>query len=424
MAYDIDELIRPDAETEARIADGIERNRKGTFTVRAKPGERVRAKLVNHKFRFGCNLFMLDEIPDDAKKNDVYKAKIKELFNIATVPFYWDATEPEEGKTRYGKDSPKMYRRPPTDLCVEFCEQNGIEPREHALCYDRFFPDWLSGKPDAEVKRHLEKRMREIADRYKDRIPTIEVTNEMLWDEGKTQFYHSPDFMTFCYEKAAEYFPHNKLCVNEWTGAVWDPVASPWNNYYALIENVLLKGGRIDAIGLQYHLFFRAENYFTATRRLFDRKHLLAALDTYAAFGKPIHITEVTVPAFTDDAAGEASQADVIERLYKLWFSHPNVEQIVYWNLVDGYAFNAEPGDMSCGENYYRGGLLRFDMSEKPAFRRLRHLIKEVWTTDTEATAGADGAARFRGFYGDYEVAAGGRTEKVRFDTDGKEAAV
>lgn len=424
MAYDIGTLMITDAETDARIADGIERNRKGNFAVRVRPGETVRAKLVRHKFRFGCNMFMLDEIPDDPEKNDVYKEKLKEFFNILTVPFYWDATEPEEGRTRYDKDAEKIYRRPPTDLCVEFCEKNGIEPREHALCYDHFFPDWLADRPDAEVRRHLERRMREIADRYKDRIPTIEVTNEMLWDEGKTHFYRSPDFMTFCYEKAAEYFPHNKLCINEWTGAVWEDPASPWNNYSALIENVLLQNGRIDAIGMQYHLFYRAENYFAATRRLFDEKRLLAALDNYAAFGKPMHITEVTVPAFTEEVADEQSQADVIERLYRLWFSYPNVEQIVYWNLVDGYAYNAEPGDMSYGENYFRGGLLGFDMREKPAYQRLRHLIREEWTTDAEVTAGADGIARFRGFYGDYEITAGKRKAAVRLYEDGKEAAV
>ena len=99
------------------------------------------------------------------------------------------------------------------------------------------------------------------------------------------------------------------------------------------------------------------------------------------------------------------------------------MEQIVYWNLVDGYAYNAEPGDMSYGENYFRGGLLGFDMREKPAYRRLRHLIREEWTTDAEVTAGADGIARFRGFYGDYEVEVrydgGSFTRRITLSKDG-----
>ena len=50
--------------------------------------------------------------------------------------------------------------------------------------------------------------------------------------------------------------------------------------------------------------------------------------------------------------------------MYSMWFSHPAMDGIVYWNLADGYTYNAVPGDMSAGENYYRGGLLRFDGSE------------------------------------------------------------
>ena len=104
-----------------------------------------------------------------------------------------------------------------------------------------------------------------------------------------------------------------------------------------------------------------------------------------------------------------------------MWFSHPSVTQIVYWNLVDGYAAFTTPGDMKGGENYYRGGLLRFDMSEKPAYKRLKHLIKEVWTTDETLCSNENGEVSFRGFYGEYEVTVGGKTYTVNFDENGKE---
>ena len=423
MAYDINELIVSSAEIEKRIQDGIEKNRKGNFTVKAKAGEKVAVKLKNHKFRFGCNMFMLDEIPDDKNKNEIYKEKLKDFFNMATLPFYWDATEPEEGKTRYGKNSEKIYRRPPIDLCIEFCEENGIEPREHALCYNGFFPDWLKSKTVEEEKAHIEKRMQEISSRYADKISTIEVTNEMLWPSGKTQFYSQPDYIDFCFKLAEKYFPNNTLCINEWT-SIWETNELPWDNYSSYIESELLKGGRIDAIGMQYHVFHKKEKYLEETRKLYDLCQLLRALDNYARFGKQIQITEVTVPAFTTEDADEESQADVIEKLYSLWFSYPNVSQIVYWNLVDGYAAFTTPGDMEGGENYYRGGLLRFDMTEKPAYKRLRHLIKEVWTTNETLTADKDGLVNFRGFYGEYEVTVGKKTYNVNFDKNGKEVVL
>lgn len=419
MAYPIEQLMHTDAATDLRIRAGIEANRKGNFVIRTQPGETVTVRLRRHHFRFGCNLFMLDEIPDDPRKNDVYKEKLAEFFNMATLPFYWDATEPEEGKTRYAADSEKMYRRPPIDLCMDFCRRHDMEPREHALCYDYFYPKWLWDQPDAEVKRHIEKRMQEISRRYADSIPTIEVTNELFWERGRTAFYSSPDYVDFCFRMAEKYFPDNTLCINDWT-ALWEQPGTPWDPYAANIAWELQRGGRIDAIGLQYHVFHRAEEYFDRTRKLYDLPRLFRILDNYARFGLPIQITEVTIPAFTDRQEDEESQADVLERLYSLWFSYPNVTQIVYWNLADGYAAFTTPGNMTDGENYYRGGLLRFDMSEKPAFRRLRHLITEVWTTNETVTADAQGEAHFRGFYGDYDVTRAGVTTRVTLNTDGE----
>ena len=96
--------------------------------------------------------------------------------------------------------------------------------------------------------------------------------------------------------------------------------------------------------------------------------------------------------------------AEMIRNLYRIWFSHPNMEAIVYWNMIDGYAAHATPGDMTNGENKYHGGLLRFDMSKKPAWEVLDQLINHDWHTsiDTLCNAKAD----LKGFYGNYELTA------------------
>ena len=184
-----------------RVQSGIESYRKGNagITVKDRDGNpvsnvKIRVTQKNHEFKFGANLFMLDELETD-EKNRIYKQRFADVFNMATLPFYWDATEPERGKTRYEKDSEKLYRRPPIDLCLEFCEQNNIEPREHALAYEHFFPDWLKEATVFEAKAQVQKRFSQIAERYRDRIPTIEVTNEMEWDEGKTVLYNQPDYI-------------------------------------------------------------------------------------------------------------------------------------------------------------------------------------------------------------------------------------
>ena len=205
------------AYTEKKVQDGIEAYRKtgAVITLKDKKGNPVKnaaitVKQKSHAFQYGANLFMLDEL-ETKEKNDLYKKHMRSFGNMATLPFYWDATEPEQGKTRYGKDSEKLYRRPPIDLCIEFCQANGIEPREHALAYENFFPKWLYGASVEEIKTALEKRYREISQRYADKIPTIEVTNEMEWAKGKTAFYDEADYVLWCFQLAEKYFPNNQL---------------------------------------------------------------------------------------------------------------------------------------------------------------------------------------------------------------------
>ena len=127
-------------------------------------------------------------------------------------------------------------------------------------------------------------------------------------------------------------------------------------------------------------------------------------MDLYSNFGKPLQVTEVTVPAYSNEPEDEALQAEIIEKLYSIWFSHPNVEQIIYWNLPDGYTAFAPQGDMTAGENYYYGGLLRFDMTPKPAYYTIKNLFEKRWHTETEITSDADGEATFKGFYGKYDL--------------------
>lgn len=401
-----------------RAAEGIERYRKGDGVVTVvdeagNPVSNAKIKLTQktHEFRFGANLFMLDELETD-EKNEKYKTYFSDVFNMATLPFYWDTLEPECGKPRYAKDSPKVYRRPPIDLCIEFCEKHGIEPREHALAYDHFFPEWLCNASSDAVKAALERRCCEIAERYADKIRTIEVTNEMEWEKGKTKFYDEPDYVEWCFKLAEKYFPNNELCINEHIGLSWKDNCRATDKYYAYIEANMLKGARIDAIGMQYHLFNKAELEYEKTRLTLNPESLYKHMDLYSNFGKPLQITEVTVPAYSWESEDEELQAEIIEKLYSLWFSHPNVEQIIYWNLVDGYAYGAVPGDMTKGENYYHGGLLRFDLSPKPAYFKIKELLQKQWHTEAVLVTDKDGRVEFRGFYGEYDlvITANGKT--------------
>lgn len=402
-----------------RVSEGVDKYRKGDLEItlidqqgNAIPNVKISVKQKNHEFRFGANIFMLDQFETE-EKNKLYEKYFCDVFNMATLPFYWNSTEPEKGKLRYEKGCEYMYRRPPIDLCIEFCAKHGIEPREHALAYEPTFPKWIHNEPKEVVKKELERRYQEISSRYADKIPCIEVTNEMLWWKGKTPFYDDPEYVEWCFKLAEKYFPNNVLSINEFQGAVWCNATRSNCPYYAYIEKAINNGARIDAIGMQFHIFTDRENEYDWTRRLLEPENLFKKMDLYSQFNKPLQITEVTLPALSWESEDEEFQAELLEKLYSVWFSHPNMEQIIYWNLVDGYAATAaktreecvkEMGNMTIGENVYYGGLIRFDMTPKPAYYRLKNLIEKVWNTSVVGQTNAQGEYKTRGFYGKYDI--------------------
>lgn len=428
MKYDRDGVLRlfrlMAEETNARVEAGIELNRKGPmlFTFKDKDGkilENVHLKVTQktHDFKYGADLFMLDEIVDSKEKNEAYKEHFAAAFNLATVPFYWQDLEPEQGKPRYAKNSPKIYRRPPPDLCIDWCERNGIEPKCHILNYANVTPEWAKGDIFKE-KSLLEKRMRELAERYARRIRMWEVTNETFWGTNfrGSNFYQQDDFIEWSFKTAEKYFPANELIINEWAG-VWSGYQRDRSRYYMQIERALLKGARIDGVGMQFHMFHQgsAEDVVRKTRDFYDPMRLFDVMDTYAKLGRPLQITEITIPAYSEDPGDEETQAEILRTLYRIWFSHRAMKAIIYWNLPDGYAAFAKPGDFSGGENLYYGGLCRFDMTPKPAYRVVQDLFGKEWRTNFERDVG--GQFSFRGFHGTYELeaTANGRTVKQEF---------
>ena len=400
-------LYNNQAYVDERIEAGIEQYRKGYATLRFvdKDGNpvknvRIKGELKKHAFHFGANLFMLEEL-ETTEKNEQYKTYFKSLFNMATLPFYWCDLEPEEGKPRYAKDSPKIYRRPAPDLCVEWCRENGIRPKAHCLNYDPWTPDWVEKYDVPVTKAQLEMHFKELAQRYAGDIYPWEVTNETLFNNHKTKFYEQDDYVEWSFQTANKCFPHNELIINE-TNNTWKLFSGNRTPYYMQIERLLRSGHRVDAIGMQYHMFGHRDVCLDLLRVAYDLKRFYIVLDKYAEFHKPLQITEITIPAYTLDPEDEALQAELITRLYKLWFSHKNMEAIIYWNLVDGYAAYAPQGSED-GENYYHGGLIRYDFTKKPAYDALDHLINKEWHTTLDTVA-KDGELQFKGFYGDYEL--------------------
>jgi GH35 family endo-1,4-beta-xylanase len=390
-----------DPEVEQRIRTGIENNRMGFATLRfvdaqGKPVTNVEVdfRQTSHDFLFGSNIFALNGF-SSAEQNRRYEDAFHSTFNYATAPFYWSDLEPEPGRLRFGVDSPFVPRRPPPDAVLEFCRRHHITVKGHNLIWHSWYPQWLP-RDQVGVTRLVRQRFEQIAERYGKNIPIWDVVNEPL--ERRPDVILPKDYVYWAMQEAQRVFPpEDTLLVNEvtsvWTNFHWED--SP---FYLLLQNLALRHVRVDGIGLQFHLFSEQLYRGVLAGKAVGPRDLLRVLDQYGEFQKPIHITEITVPTFPNTPQGEADQAEVVRNLYRLWFSHPNVEAITWWNVADGTAVE--------GENKWGGGLLRKDLSPKLSYDAVNTLIHKEWQTHLTRNSDSESDLRLRGFYGEYAITA------------------
>ncbi len=391
-----------DPEIVDRIQSGIEQNRKGYATliftneqgVPVVP-DQINIKQTSHDFMFGANLFMVDGF-DTKEKNDKWESAFKNIFNFGTIPFYWKDLEPEQGHVRFRKDSEKIYRRPAPDLVLEFCEKNGITPKGHPLIWDNpefGIPDWF---PNDKKKQEelMTTRLEQIAKRYDKTIKYWDVVNELTARKPDVPMFKDYAFKAF---KLSEklFSPGQTFLINDVT-RVWQMDKGEYSHYYQIIENLLLRGAKIDAIGLQFH-FFSEERLEDVKEGIdFTPKQLFRVLDSYSDFGKPLHITEITIPTLPYNKEGLKTQAILTENFYRLWFSHPYVENIIWWNLADNTAVK--------GEDKWNAGLIDKNLKPKPSYEVLDRLINKEWKTSIEEKHINSNSFKFKGFYGKYSI--------------------
>ena len=402
------------------IDSEIERNRKGLFAVKVidksgKPvvGTRVTATLQKHEFKFGCAAFLLDQFGDE-RRNALYREEFKKVFNYAVVPLYWNTLEPEEGMPRFSADSENIYRRPALDLIRDYCKENGIGMKGHCLMYNSFNPKWMP-RDFRSLKMAVEKRSREIAERYGDDFIDLDVINEMytVYRNAHGEFgcrdlpiCDDRDHEKWCFDIAKKYFPYSRLFWNEGCYQTFGvpQFTGDKSVYYLMLKRWISEGAHIEGIGMQFHAFDESEKQ---QRAIFNPYRAMEIFRLYSEFDLPIHISEVSIPSYSNEKADEEVQAELTKRMFRLWFSQEKIESIVWWNLADGMAY----GD----ENRFHAGLMRNDMSRKPALDVVDELINREWHTNAEITTNEEGIAYFRGFYGDYDVTVGNVFSKCRF---------
>ncbi len=373
---------------------GLTRGTTRVSVETAPPFTEVVVEQTRHAFAFGNIGF---DFVEPAARDTGLAALWLDLYNSATLPFYWRDFEPVRGapRTRPLRDAAQWFR------------DHGVAVKGHPLVWHTLAPQWLT----ADVEPQVRKRIRRDVIDFIDLIDTWDAINEVvimpvfeaeanaITDLARVK--GRVPMIQLAFDEARAANPSATLLLNDFDLSA---------RYEQLIDDALSAGVQIDALGLQTHMH---QGYW-------GEEKMLAMVDRFARFGLPLHLTESTllsghlmppdivdlndyqIPSWPSTPEGEARQADEMVRHYRSLTSHPAVEAITYWGITDAGAWLGAPV-----------GLVRADGTTKPSYDALHSLIKgEWWLPPTTMRTDAHSAIEVTGYLGDYTVTAAGTTTR------------
>lgn len=280
------------------------------------------------------------------------------------------------------------------DRLVDFAGLHRMDVVGHTLVWHSQVPAGLfvdtQGRPLAreallaKMRAHIET----LVGRYKDRVWAWDVVNEAIdegkgWRRSQWQQIIGDDFMEHAFRFAHVADPKALLLYNDYN------MHNPQKRAFLVnvLNDYLDRGVPIDGVGMQGHVGLRYPDLAEWER----------SIETYAAMGLKVHITELDVdvlPTLAETGADIANRsaysrendpwpqglpeamqeslADRYEALFRILLRHrKSVERVTFWGLHDGISWK---NDFPVrGRTNYP---LLFDrqMKPKPAYHRLMKL--------------------------------------------------
>lgn len=288
--------------------------------------------------------------------------------------------------------------------------------------HERYTEEELAAKCPvylAIMKNRWARRIAEVLDYCGDNVDSWDVVNESMWDwvryksvkTGKTVCKSVYGLMPGDYALdsflLAEKHVSSKvlLSINDYVGTA---------QYAEQIDDLLSNGARVDMVGMQFHIFsdHEFEDLVAGAEAVRGKlcpitpEGIRSQFKIIGRSGRPVHLSEITIPAPGMTKRSMQQQAIAAANLYRCWFSQPNAYGITWWHTYDGA--NAS-GGIESGSS----GVMDCNAQPKPVYYALYDLIHRKWKTKVNVVA-KDGMISFRGFRGRYRLAWRDADGKVR----------
>jgi GH35 family endo-1,4-beta-xylanase len=365
---------------------------RGSSGAPLKKGRNVNVEMVRHSFLFGGGIWPWTTINPNTTFDKKKRGYFAALFNYATLPIFWSLYEGERGKT--ADSTLRQF--------ALWCVENHIRPKAHPLVWYQELPPWAKHIPQADFEAVTKKRVHDLVSGFAGLIDTWDVFNESLItptisDNPVTNWVNrvgASESVRQSLSWARSANPRAFLIVNDFR------VSPDFDDQISFLAS---KGQAPDAMGIQAHF----------CKAMVPDSGIWLYLERIRSLKISLHVTEVSISSgaltnVTEDGGnayrkknipstpeGEQRQANEALRVYRLLFSHPSVQAITWWDIHD---YGPEPE-----------GLLRKDLSPKPAYNVLMKLIHDEWRTRMIVQTDAQGCILFRGFFGHYQLSLGGK---------------
>lgn len=378
----------------------------------------VAVEQTRHAFGFGCTAFQMpatdadldaDRDSGEGAASAALAALWLDLFNMATLPFYWRWFEPMPG----GSTDAARLR-----ALAEHLRARGVRLKGHPLLWHTLAPTWLAERDDQGVEDAIRARITRETREFAGLIDQWDAINETVIlpvfeaeENAVTRLAQARGRMhviRLAFETARAADPGTRLVLND-----FDLTPA----YEDVIEECLEAGVQIDAIGLQTHMHkgYRGQEQIAEVLERFSRFGLpLQMTETTLVSGDlmPSHIVDLNdyvVDSWPSTPEGEQRQAEELVEHYRTVLSHPATESLTYWGLDDATAWLGAPA-----------GLVRADGTAKPSYHALKQLITEDWWVGRqEHRSDAAGVVRVQGFAGDYRIEVAGQVQEVALPRGG-----
>lgn len=276
------------------------------------------------------------------------------------------------------RPTPTSYVYDQPDRLLDFADENGMKMRGHTLAWYAAMPDWalqLSG--EQETSRELMTHIETVVGRYKGRIPSWDVVNEALSDDGdKVGLRESvwsaslgEYYIDLAFHTAHAVDPAAQLVINDYGLETATPTSAARRKAMLdLLRRLLDRDVPVHALGLQAHLPGAEE---------IDKEAVSRFVADVREMGLDVLITELDV--IDDQLPADIKERDAITAkrvgdLLDAVLDAARPTAIMTWGITDRYTWVPIWFKRSDG-NPNRPLPLDEDYREKPMMRAIRKAI-------------------------------------------------